>query len=1615
MALDLTGIINENEYYTDHYLREILESDLKDLFSQWRTQAEEEGITPPDQALRSLTQTYFSTKASLERSRKLPDLLEAQTPFLEEILGALGYETHPTVKSGESGVSIPILGEVRKPGGGPRLWILETATSVREPEDPLQQTILEEQYSEIPEHFPEEAWVDVISRQIFGLADPPRWVLVIDFNTIALIDRSKWNEKRLLRFDLNEIFGRRETSTFRAMAALLHRDSVCPDDGEPLLDTLDEQSHKHAYQVSEDLKYSVREAIELIGNEALHYLRDVRHEGIYGKELSDQLTRECLRYMYRLLFLLYLEARPELGYADMKSDVYRSGYSVESLRDLEIVPLTTEESRNGYYLHESISMLFRLVYDGYEPSQNLALLGRDEPLHHSFTIPPLKSHLFDPERTPLLNRVKLPNFVLQRVLELMSLSRPKSGRNTRRGRISYAQLGINQLGAVYEGLLSYTGFFAETDLYEVKRSDQDTVNELDQAFFVGEEDLEKYTDDEKVFNTSEDANRNPAWKPGSLRKYPRGTFIYRLSGRDRERSASYYTPEVLTQCLVKYALKELLEGKTADDILKLTICEPAMGSAAFLNEAINQLADAYLQRKQKELGKVLPPDEYVLERQKVKMLLADENVFGVDLNPIAVELAEVSLWLNSIHAGGFVPWFGMQLVAGNSLVGARRQMFDSSLLKKKASGERSWMDEVPQRYWPEDAGTQPPESEIEDRTRKVYHFLLPDLGMANYKDKVVKGLAPDEIKAINTWRKQFTKPFSESDVRLLQKLSDTIDRLWKGHTEQLRKLREQTTDPIGIYGRPAPEGAEATPTRIKDARHTQEILSENIRASSLYRRLKLAMDYWCALWFWPIEKADLLPDRNEYLSDLQLILQGELIDILPQENEQMDLFPSTVPKQEMLALQDEFGFVDVEKLAAELPRIGLAKTLAEDHRFLHWELEFADVFADNGGFDLVLGNPPWIKVEWQEGGIMGDLEPLFVLRNASASDLAALRLEALERHDAVGAYLSEFEGQAATQQYLNSLQNYPVLEGSQSNLFKCFLPQAWYVGAAGGAAGFLHPEGVYDDPKGGVLRSDAYSRLRCHFQFQNGMFLFPEVAHRSKFSINIYGLDVALKEVTFDQVNNLFAVPTVDACYAHDGRGQVGGIKDESGKWNAAGHRDRIVHIDKELLELFAQLYDKPGTPALEARLPAIHAVQVIDVLRKFAAHPKRLGDLRDAYVATEMWHETNAQKDGTIRRETRFPKDASEWILSGPHFAVGTPLNKTPRAICTEKGHYDVLDLTVIPDDYLPRTNYVSNCIPTEYRRRTPNIPWEKGAKVTDCYNLFHRRMLSQAGERTMICSLQPRSAGHIHTVISTAFREPELLVATAALMSSLPFDFLVKTTGKGDFTTGNMSLVPLVQEEGLEIGLAARALLLNCVAYEFSSLWGNQYRGSRKDDQWTKNDPRLRETLFGNLTADWAREFALRTDYERRQALVEIDVLAAMALGLTVDELCAIYRIQFPVLKQNEDDTWYDRNGRIIFTCSKGLPGVGLTRHEWNEAKSMTSGSIEQWVADDIMPDYRKAHAHIRLADDSELDCPCPDYSELIPGPIERRITYMPPFDRCDREADYRTAWAEFKKRGI
>lgn len=1328
--------------------------------------------------------------------------------------------------------------------------------------------------------------------------------------------------------------------------------------------------------------------------------------------------------------MLYLEARPELGYAPIrKSEQYAKGYSLESLRDLELVPLTSDESRNGYFINESLRILFTIIFDGFNQRAE-----KTEMFHtgvDAFSLAPLKSHLFDPARTPLLEKVRFRNSVLQQVIQLLSLSRPKIGQHLR-GRISYAQLGINQLGAVYEGLLSYTGFFAQTDLYEVKRPDQE-YNELEAAFFVTGEDLPKYEENEKVFNAD-----------GTLKKYDKGTFIYRLAGRNREKSASYYTPEVLTKCLVKYALKELLgepdrgvmpsrglpaasvpatpdgtdssapsvtsEAKRAearaplkaDEILHLTVCEMALGSGAFANEAINQLTEAYLDRKQRETGRIIPHDQYATERQKVKMFIADNNVFGVDLNPVAVELAEISLWLNTIYDGAHVPWFGMQLIAGNSLIGARRQVFPASRVIKQKSGQPSFLDLVPDRrpLKVEQSGDKLTSSDI-------FHFLLPDSSMADYTDKVVKQLAPTEMEHIKNWRKKFIQPFDDGEVTTLVRYSQAIEKLWRKHVEQQQRIRERTTDSLPVWGQEGErmkdklgvmkeDGKQDSlhpssfiphnsglSTQEKDRILQQELLSENVRNSSPFRRLKLVMDYWCALWFWPIEKANLLPTRDEFLMDLSLIIEGDVYEPQAQAGSQLMMFAETAPKEEQLKLVDEFGFVDVSRLSREVPRLKLVAELAQQFRFHHWELEFADIFATRGGFDLLVGNPPWIKIEWEEGGILGDAEPICVLRNYSAPEIAATRSKILSDSKIRATYLVEYEDAAASQNFLRSLQNQPLLQGAKTNLYKCFLPIAWQLSNKTGVTGLITDKGIYSDPTGGELRKACYNRLKFHFHFKNQFRLFHlgPGDNNKEFEACVLGPDVG--RINFISCSLLLSPSMLDSCFEHSGEGPVQGIKNDDGNWVLDGHRDRLIRITNNELSLFSELYDSAYTSPNEARLPALHSRQLIAVLRRIARHPTRLADMESDYISTVMWNETTDVKvTQTIRAETHFPKSIYGWIVSGPHFFVGLPFNKTPRSICDTQNAYDEIDLSAIRSSYFPRSNYIPNGDSISFANKSQRLPWNADLHVTDCYRAFHRRMLSLGGERTFISTLYPPGVSHLHTCVSTIFKTTALLLRASATMFSIPFDFFVKSTGRSDWTSGATGLTPLPPRCAK---LELRVLLLTALVEEFGNLWHECWDPAYKSDSWAKSDPRLRPEVFAAIDPQWKWATPLRGDYERRQALVEIDVLIAQAFGLTLEELCTIYRIQFPVMRQYENDTWYDRRGRIVFTCSKGLPSVGFSRSEWNEIKDMKSGTVDRTVTEDFLPG----------------------------GPRERTIIYEAPFDRCDREQDYATVWREFEGR--
>jgi hypothetical protein len=951
---------------------------------------------------------------------------------------------------------------------------------------------------------------------------------------------------------------------------------------------------------------------------------------------------------------------------------------------------------------------------------------------------------------------------------------------------------------------------------------------------------------------------------------------------------------------------------------------------------------------------------------------------------VAIELAEVSLWLNSIYqpeqGRAFVPWFGQQLVCGNSLVGCRRQIYRLHQLPqegKKGKPAKSWHEQGPEELgWDQELPAD-----------AIFHFLLPDPGMAIKANAVIKELLPEQLKMISNWKKTFSaKPFSAAELRRLQRLSRIADGLMQEWAEQLAQIRERTTDPLPVWGDPeADAGLAWKPLSLKDRIQSQEVAGEGIANANARLRLKLAMDYWCALWFWPLEQAHTLPSREEWLNDLSCVL-GDIESVLDEEEGQLQLLPDTQPKQLAVNFNDRHGYVNKDKLLEEIERLRLAEQVAARVRPLHWDLEFADLLKA-GGFDVIVGNPPWLKVEWEEKGVIGDRDPMALIRKISAAELARRRANAFAANpDLSAAYLEEFEEQNGSQAFLTALSNYEPLKGSPANLYKCFLPQAWRISSRTGVQAFLHPEGVYDDPKGGRLRHELYSRLRCHFQFENELGLFP-IGGTRRYSINIYSTP---SDASFVSIANIFSPQTISECFDHDGSGAVPGIKDDNNKWSTKGHARRVISVDRETLHAYARVYDQPGTPYLQARLPVIHSTELSLAVKKIGTIQDRLGTWSLSVMLPEMLNETRDQDAEIIQRFTEFPVMSKSQIISGPHFYVAEPLYKTPRRVCTEKSHYQKIDLEYVDTDYKPRSNYRFTDLREKWAGSLPKPEWHPSESVLSFYRLCFRRQLPLSGERTLIASILPPYVSHIDSVFGVAVQDPLKLVLIAALCASLPYDFIVRSTGKFDFRNEMYGSLPLPNMGSKKSSIiAARILSLVCLITQYADLWSECWNDSFRQQRWAKDDPRLPNSFFSNLTPTWQRDCALRTDYARRQALVEIDVLVAQALGLTLDELITIYRVQFPVMQQYERDTWYDMNGRIVFTNSKGLSGVGFPRKGrgrganreigWEDIKDMTSGTVSRMILDDTLPG----------------------------GPVERTITYVAPWVRCDRVEDYRVGW--------
>lgn len=1364
-------------------------------------------------------------------------------------------------------------------------------------------------------------------------ADGPAFVLVLAGRWCLIAEKERWPEGRWLAVDLQLVCERNDAKRGgeidRALACL-DAASLAPDASGTTWwrETLDD-SVKHTVGVSKDLREGVRLSIEILANEVLQRRAAQGLEPLPADQ-AQPLAIQCLRYLYRILFLLYAEASPELGVLPVGAQEYDAGYGLDRLRDLALTEIHSERARTGTHLYESLDRLFVLVDRGHTPAG-------DEQLPDGLEFQGLRADLFQPEATAHIDATKLGNEALLQVLRKLLLS--KESAKQQRGFISYVELGISQLGAVYEGLMSYTGSFATEDLFEVAKNGDPSKG----SWVVPTHRSDHLSEDDFVKVRNGDGVDEPV-------VHRKGTFVFRLSGRDRQRSASYYTPEVLTKFTVQQALEELLDQDghrtTAAEILELTVCEPALGSGAFAIEAVRQLAEQYISRREEELDRKVDPEDRPHEVQKVKAHIALHQVYGVDLNATAVELAEVSIWLDTMVAGLSAPWFGLRLRRGNSLVGARHALYGPTDVAKK-----TWLKTPPKDRPLSDLAAAIEEDRTLDVNGYVHHFLLPAQGWGSAVEvpKAVRDLVPDEtLKRLKTWRTSIRKAPTKAQIKQLQALSMRVETLWGIALRRLQFAEAEASRAIDLWQRPGEPPTPSTVTR-------EQIEASLADPDGAYRRLRTLMDVWCALWFWPLTPTETdPPSLDQWLDACQLIVGTPDLNPRRRQTESFADMGTWDALNQAEDLDREFsGARPLSEVHSTHPWLTTCDAIADQQGFFHWELDFASVFA-HGGFDLQVGNPPWVRPDVSLEPLYADFDPWWGLALKPPQDEKQNRATAALQH--AGAWRTVITSTGDTTslaEFLTDPALFPHMCG-RPDLYRGFMNVVWRNQGQAGFSGLIHLESHFTDNMTAPLRKVAYRHLRRHWQFINELGLF-EIQNQKTFGVNVYGSD---REPYFLQATFLYTPETVLRSLKHTGGPDVPGLKDVTGEWDIRPHAARIQIVDTGTLQTWAEILSEPR----HADTAMVYAVN--QAAQRMLDHLKTMPRIADLQLEYSLgWDETAAAKRG--RFETRWGVASwDEAILQGPHLFVANPQYKNPNSTMLHNVDWTAIDLETMALDALPVTSFKITGDRVKYDAEYSHWGASK-VPSRDFYRVAWRCMSPNTAERTLAPAIIPPGCTHVGGINSASHIDSPAskIPLLAGVLSSLLADFSVRAAPKSNIRAATINRLPrLPLDHPLNRQVILRILRLNCLTDAYADLWAECWEQRFLEDEAIL--PRFDEKPIGPA---WTPETPLRRAADRRNAQVEIDAMVAIMLRVPIEDLCTIYRTQFPVLYGYDHREYtYDMNGRLV-------PYEVLNR-------------------------WRKQGGPQDPAQMSEQD-----RTAIHPG-SGVAYTYIPPFTTYDREADFR-----------
>ncbi|MBW6465441.1 MAG: Eco57I restriction-modification methylase domain-containing protein [Brevefilum sp.] len=1176
---------------------------------------------------------------------------------------------------------------------------------------------------------------DMLQRYL-NLSGEHRWGLLTDGVALRL-ERDYYHTytRGYTQFDLQGIFSTRDYASFRALFRLLHASRFIVPEGQDQapIDDLYEDALAMGVAVGKDLRENVQKAIESLGNGFLRSTPGLLEQLRSQDDGAQDLYHEILVTIYRVLFLLFAEQR---GMTPGRGSLYMEEFSLTALRTLAERPRGDDPNAD---LWEKLKTTFAMLEHGVDE------LG----------IFPYNGALFSLRRTPLLTPADDQGSPRCRNDALLTTIRHLTTVEKERvlQRISYADLSVEEIGSIYESLLEIT-----------PRITMDALT----------------VDDRQV---------------------PSNTFFLDLRGLGRKTSGSYYTPPSLVNELIKSALEPVMADRLGTAVpgyelemvevlneaerqlaeaalLGIKVVDPAAGSGAFLIAADNRLG---LELARVRSGSLFPPEDVIRHARRDVL---ENSIHGVDLNPMAVELCKVGLWINAAVEDAPLNFLDHHIQCGNSLVGA-----------------------------------------------------TPELVKGGVPNEAYNPVTGDDKALASALKRQNRQ---ERDGQASLGFTVTLIR-----DEQALKDWLRARDLAGSQ----PSAAEKAFTKFQTSRE--------------YWEKRLPYDLWTAAFFAPIQKGEPIPTTHH--------VRQALDD------------PGAVP----------------DELRA------LARGLAGKHRFFHWHLAFPEVFDRDGagGFDVVLGNPPWERVKLQEKEFYAGKDEAIADAPNAAARKRLIRQLAQTNTALWQAYQFALHQAEAGSNFYHNSEVYPLAGRGDINLYQVFAELGRQLIADNGRAGMIVPTGVATDDTCKYFFADLVEQdqIASLYDFENRKKLFPDVDSRMKFCLlTLRGMD----ENDDQPGDYAFFLFTPDD------------LQDGEKTFTLSAADFKLLNPNTRTCPIFRSRADAELTRKLYQQAPVLINEET--------------GENPWGVSFSTMFHMSN---DSHLFR-TKEQMEAMGFVLQGNVFVRGDEVY-LPLYEAKMFWHYDHRHGTY--EGVTSRSDTHLNPIPS----RDPNclaLPWywvsfdDWKIKGGEKFYLVFRNITNITNERSAIATIIPPAAiGHSAPIInSTQTKGVSFLIAN---LSSFVFDYIVRQkVGGTNFTYHYFKQLPTISLEKLNENLLDKVkkyvLQLVYTSYDLFPYAELQYKGTKSDNNHSSLKIKTKlslqnsfpeyiellqrlfdDELSGNLIPPYEFDATLRY-----QIISELDAVFGHLYNLTREEFAYILDT-FPIVRRKDEAEYGEyRTKRVI-----------------------------------------------------------------------------------------------------